>query len=136
MNKRIIITGISCLIVGMLIAGFAAVQAVNSNNQSVAKIMGIKAKPVDTSSMSMDAMTKQLEGKSGDEFDKAYLDMMVMHHQGAIDMAKLAKTNAKHEEIKKLSDDIITAQESEITQMHTWMSEWGYGSGSSTHSGH
>lgn len=41
-------------------------------------------------------------------------------------MAKLAKERAQHGEIKQLSDEIIAAQEKEITQMRTWQNEWGY----------
>lgn len=77
-------------------------------------------------SMSMDAMNQTLETKTGDEFDKAFIDLMIEHHEGAIDMAVLAKANAKHEEIKQLSDEIISAQQKEITQMKEWMSAWGY----------
>lgn len=79
-----------------------------------------------TSSMTMTQMTDSLKNKKGDDFDKAFISEMINHHQGAIDMAKLAKTNAKHDEIKKLADGIISAQSQEITRMQTWQHEWGY----------
>jgi uncharacterized protein (DUF305 family) len=41
-------------------------------------------------------------------------------------MAKLAQQNAKHDEIKALAGNIITAQTSEINQMKAWQSQWGY----------
>ena len=46
-------------------------------------------------------------------------------------MAKLAKDNAKHDEIKKLADDILSAQSKEIDMMQTWQTDWGYESSSS-----
>jgi len=67
-----------------------------------------------------------LEGKSGDEFDQAFLDEMIKHHQGAIEMALLAEENAKHQEIKDLSEDIIATQAQEIEQMNQWQKDWGY----------
>jgi uncharacterized protein (DUF305 family) len=67
-----------------------------------------------------------LKGKTGDDFDKAFIEQMIVHHQGAIDMANLAKQNAKHDEIKKLSDDIVTAQTKEINEMTSWQQQWGY----------
>jgi len=81
-------------------------------------------KPADD--MSMDDMVKRLEDKEGDKFDEQFITDMVVHHQAAVDMAKLAKDNAKHQEIKALSQDIITAQEKEIREMKRWQNEWGY----------
>jgi uncharacterized protein (DUF305 family) len=51
---------------------------------------------------------------------------MIAHHQGAITMARLADTRAKHTEIKQLSRDIITAQRREIIHMKHWQRQWGY----------
>jgi hypothetical protein len=76
--------------------------------------------------MSMDDMTMSLDGKTGDDFDKAFIQAMIPHHQGAIDMAKAAQTSAKHAEIKRMADAIISAQQREIGQMNQWMKSWGY----------
>lgn len=80
----------------------------------------------DMMSMSMDDMAAMLEGKTGDAFDEAFLEGMIPHHQGAIDMARAAQTSAKHEEIKRMAEDIISAQQREIDQMRQWMRDWGY----------
>lgn len=77
-------------------------------------------------SMSMNNMVKALEGKKGDAYDREFISQMIEHHQGAIDMAKLAETSAKHDEIKNLSADIITSQSKEIVDMKTWWQAWGY----------
>jgi uncharacterized protein (DUF305 family) len=76
-------------------------------------------------SMSMDDMRLMLEGKTGDDLDRAFLEAMIPHHQGAIEMARYI-SGAKHPELKKLGEDIITAQTKEIEQMKAWMQEWGY----------
>ena len=80
------------------------------------------------STMSMDDMTADLKGKTGDEFDKAFIASMIVHHEGAVEMAKLSAENAKHDEIKTLSENIITAQEKEIAEMKQWQADWGYSS--------
>lgn len=80
------------------------------------------------SSMSMDDMAAGLEGKTGDEFDAAFIESMIAHHEGAVEMAKLSAENAKHEEIKTLSKNIIIAQEKEIAEMKQWQEDWGYAS--------
>lgn len=74
----------------------------------------------------MTQMTEQLGKKSGSGYDRAFMTYMIEHHQAAIDMAKLSKERASHEELKSLSQDIITAQEKEIAYMKQWRSDWGY----------
>lgn len=76
--------------------------------------------------MSMDDMMEGLDEKTGDEFDKAFLEEMIIHHKGAVEMAKVAQVNAKHDEIKQLSNEIISAQEKEIQMMQEWQKQWGY----------
>lgn len=82
--------------------------------------------------MSMSQMTESLEGKQGDEFDEAFISGMIEHHQGAIDMARLAETSAKHDEIKQLSRGIVSAQKAEIQKMTQWQVEWNYAPSNST----
>ncbi|MEU5112890.1 DUF305 domain-containing protein [Streptomyces longwoodensis] len=59
-----------------------------------------------------------LEKASGAEFDKMFLEMMVEHHEGAIEMAKSEKADGKYGPATKLADDVITAQTAEIEQMN------------------
>lgn len=80
----------------------------------------------DAMSMSMDDMSAMLEGKTGDAFDKAFIEGMIPHHQGAIEMARAAQKSAKHQEIKDLAEDIIIAQQKEIDIMRSWLKAWGY----------
>ncbi len=82
------------------------------------------------------SMTDKLKGLTGDEFDKAFISEMMDHHQGAIDVAKLTATNAKHDEVKALGQSIITAQEKEISEMKQWQMDWGYSSSTMDHSMH
>lgn len=76
--------------------------------------------------MSMSQMTRQLEQKTGDDYDSAFMVYMIEHHQAAIDMAKLSATRANHDEVKDLSGDILAAQSKEIDLMRTWQGDWGY----------
>ncbi len=78
------------------------------------------------SEMTMSDMTASLVEKSGDDYDKAFIESMIAHHRSAVDMAKLSPSRAKHEEIKRLSRDIIAAQEKEIGEMQQWQLDWGY----------
>lgn len=53
--------------------------------------------------------------------DTMFFEMMIPHHQGAIDMSTLAKTQSERPEVKKLAEDIIVAQKKEIEDYHKMM---------------
>jgi len=79
-------------------------------------------------------MMNELNGKTGEAFDKAFLEQMIMHHQSAINMAATGKTNAQHQEVKDLTVAIVSAQTKEIKQMKQWQSDWGYTSSDANNS--
>lgn len=62
----------------------------------------------------------------GEEYDQMFVANMIAHHQGAVDMANVALTNAKHQEIKEMANAIIAAQTKEIGDMESWQKAWGY----------
>jgi uncharacterized protein (DUF305 family) len=67
--------------------------------------------------MGSKGMAKQMVMEKGRYSDKAFIDAMVPHHQGAIAMAEVALKNAEHEEIKELSRNIISSQQAEIEEL-------------------
>jgi uncharacterized protein (DUF305 family) len=72
----------------------------------------------------MASMIANLKSKTGDEFDYTFIEEMILHHEGAIEMAKLALTNANHQELKTMAGEIISAQEKEVNQMKQWQQAW------------
>ena len=105
-------------LIGFMLGGLlvSVVATTNQNNTT----MGTG------NSMSMDGMTRSLEQKTGDDYDAAFIAYMIEHHESAVDMAKLSPANAKHQEIKDLSTDIVQAQQREIEQMRQWQKDWSY----------
>jgi len=63
-------------------------------------------------------------GPADANYDLRFVDAMIPHHQGAVEMAKEAQQKSKRPEIKKLADDIIKTQNQEITQMKQWRTAW------------
>ncbi|MEV5743519.1 DUF305 domain-containing protein [Microbispora rosea] len=60
---------------------------------------------------------KKLEGLKGAAFDKAFLTMMIQHHEGAITMAKEEREAGVYEPAKQMADSIMTSQSAEISTM-------------------
>ncbi|PBC60971.1 DUF305 domain-containing protein [Streptomyces sp. Tue6028] len=59
-----------------------------------------------------------LKAASGEEFDTMFLTMMVEHHKGAVEMAGTEKAKGRSGSATSMADDIITAQNAEITEMN------------------
>ncbi|MDI9938919.1 DUF305 domain-containing protein [Rhodococcus sp. IEGM 1351] len=66
--------------------------------------------------MTPEQMT-DLAGKSGADFDTAWLNMMIEHHTGAIEMAQTELADGENAGAKQLATDIVSAQQAEITTM-------------------
>ena len=58
------------------------------------------------------------------DFDLMFLQMMIPHHQDAIDMVNEALTKAERQEIKTLSQNIVATQTAEITEMRGYLKAW------------
>ncbi len=57
---------------------------------------------------------------SGDP-DHDFVNMMIPHHQGGIDMAKVLLIHGKDPEMRRLAQAIITDQQNEIELMRLWL---------------
>jgi uncharacterized protein (DUF305 family) len=57
--------------------------------------------------------------------DVAFAQMMIVHHQGAIQMADLAPSRAQNQDVLALAARIKAAQAPEIDQMTSWLTAWG-----------
>jgi uncharacterized protein (DUF305 family) len=49
---------------------------------------------------------------------------MIIHHEGAVEMAEILLEKTKRPELIKLANDIISAQNTEIEMMQNWNKEW------------
>ncbi|MFJ9824584.1 DUF305 domain-containing protein [Streptomyces sp. NPDC101160] len=57
--------------------------------------------------------------------DVMFAQMMIPHHEQALEMAKLAGTRAQDPGIRKIVGDIEKAQDPEIRKMRSWLKSWG-----------
>ncbi len=81
--------------------------------------------PMDDMGMSMDMASL----RTARPFDRAFIDMMMPHHQGAIRMARAELEHGRNAELRAVARQIIAAQTREIGRMTTWRTRW-YGAAS------
>lgn len=73
--------------------------------------------------MKMDGMHRLMK-LDGEEFEIAFMEMMIRHHLGAIREGEKCLDNAFHQELLNLCANIIVTQSAEIEQMETWLCQW------------
>jgi len=78
-------------------------------------------------SMHMGMMGNETDRTSleqAEDFDTAFVEEMIPHHQMAVMMASMLKNGTNRPEMRQLADDIIEAQTNEINQMRRWLQNW------------
>ena len=89
--------------------------------------MGMHGMMAQKNSMHMGMMgdTTDLDALSTSaDFDKAFIEGMIPHHQMAVMMATMLESGTSRPEMKTLAQNIITAQNKEITEMRAWYKQW------------
>lgn len=69
--------------------------------------------------------TQDIESlKNTADFDRAFIEQMIPHHQMAIMMARMLESGTDQPEMQQLAKNIISSQTKEIQQMQEWYTEW------------
>jgi uncharacterized protein (DUF305 family) len=80
-----------------------------------------------TLGLSMDQMGMSMNMAALDTarpFDRAFIDMMLPHHQGAIRMARAELAKGQNPQLQTIATAIITQQAKEIADMNSWRAAW------------
>lgn len=76
-------------------------------------------------SLAMNAVNERMHREMAIEYtgnvDADFVRNMIAHHQGAIDMAKIEASFGKDPNIRELAQNVIKAQEDEVTMMRAWL---------------
>ena len=122
MNKSVLIAAAL-----VMPAFFSSAQSARAEDM---KGMNMMTKPAATPAdkafaASMKTMMNGMNVKPTGKPDKDFVLMMMPHHQGAIDMAKVELQYGTDPELRQLATDIVAAQEKEIAQMKAWLEKNG-----------
>lgn len=105
MNKNIVILAGIALVIG-LAGGYWFAGQVSERSGDVHSAM------------------RSLEGREGPEFEKAFIDGMIMHHEEAVAMAEEVFKKSQRPELLQLAKDIVSAQSREIGMLRGWKAQW------------
>jgi uncharacterized protein (DUF305 family) len=73
----------------------------------------------------MDTEMSGLEAATGTEFDRMFLQMMIEHHRGAIEMAETEIADGRNEDAIALAREIASSQAAEVEEMEGLLTELG-----------
>ena len=130
MNHRLIFVG------AVMVAAVLALQAQKYIAQSATTSVGWHPTPTAAfiassdktfNQLMSDAMSRMHKGMHSAPYtgepDRDFVTMMIPHHQGAIDMAKALLLYGKDPQMRRLAQEIITDQQSEIQLMQLWLKQ-------------
>lgn len=75
------------------------------------------------SGMMSAADMERLTDATGTDFDRMFLEMMILHHEGAIEMAEQELADGKYEPTLDLAQAVITGQQAEIEEMNSLIAD-------------
>ncbi|MEP9378899.1 DUF305 domain-containing protein [Aquabacter sp. CN5-332] len=120
-TSRSVLLASAVLVLGGVLPSLALAQAVHQHGMhqsapspSTAAFQAANAK-----------MHKDMDIAYSGDADVDFVHGMIAHHQGAIDMAKVELSYGKDPQIRKLAEDVIAAQEKEISDMRAWLAARG-----------
>lgn len=109
---------------GMLTSCSSTIDANTIENQTNDRQVENDNSTIDSSGGMNHSMTDMDLGPADGEYDLRFIDAMILHHQGAVVMAKEVQQKSTRPEMKQLADEIIEAQAKEIAQMQQWRKAW------------
>ncbi|WP_263730546.1 DUF305 domain-containing protein [Cellulomonas sp. SG140] len=96
-----------------------------SSGQDGANGTGMAHSGMQVEGMDQTAVTADLKGRNGKDFDRQFLTMMIAHHQSALEMAKVEQAEGLNADAVELSGTIATSQTAEMDEMRAMLGRLG-----------
>lgn len=137
MKNNEIVIGLLTLIIGLFIGyslspmmgpwSMMGVNNIDDMHDQREEMMGHEEEIISSDGAMQHAMEEMMldfRGKTGEEFEQAFLRGMIVHHIGAIEMAEQLLEETDRPELVNMANDIITVQSEEVEMMKQWLSDW------------
>jgi uncharacterized protein (DUF305 family) len=117
------------LIAGALAIGLAALSATAQDTQHAptqpqtgGDMMGMHGAAMHAA---MQHMQENMGMPMSGDPDRDFAQMMIPHHQGAIDMARIELESGKDPQLRRMAQKVIEDQEREIATLKEWLAQHG-----------
>lgn len=103
-------------------AALVADQPMPQNGMAMAANLPADAAPATREfAEAMDKMNQDMMAPMSGAADQDFMRMMMAHHQGAIDMARVELEHGRNAEARTMAQEVITKQQAEIAMIQEWM---------------
>jgi uncharacterized protein (DUF305 family) len=114
MNIKITLAFVGSLFLGILLGIYLSINSINNNRESIMQMMGYRT----------NNKTPQKSFVTTSGIDRHFIEQMIPHHEGAIEMAEIALEKSQKNEVTSLANDIVKTQSKEISKMKQWYKDW------------
>lgn len=108
----------------MLLVGLAGCADNDASSTGATPGVATSNAPAPSAEVSSPSEAAATVGAEHNDADVTFAQMMIVHHEGALEMAELATQEAGSEDIRTLATEIEAAQLPEIELMESWLTAW------------
>ena len=117
------IVAVACLIAGAMLPSRILSIAVPVSHAATPSGDGNEQAFISENDAAMNRMMADMTVKPSGDVNRDFVDMMVPHHQGAIDMAKALLIHGNNEALRRIAQEIVITQQQEIVAMRLAIGE-------------